>query len=47
MRGDLMLSAYLLRPSDSNYEISHLCAEYGVSVPEYKKTSSARQMKML
>ncbi len=34
--GDLMLSAYLLRPSDSNYEISHLCAEYGVSVPEYK-----------
>lgn len=31
-----MLSAYLLRPSDSNYEISHLCAEYGVSVPEYK-----------
>lgn len=36
VRGDLMLSAYLLRPSDSNYEISHLCAEYGVSVPEYK-----------
>lgn len=34
--GDLMLSAYLLRPSDSNYDISHLCAEYGVSVPEYK-----------
>lgn len=31
-----MLSAYLLRPSDNNYEISHLCAEYGVSVPEYK-----------
>ncbi len=31
-----MLSAYLLRPSDSNYDISHLCAEYGVSVPEYK-----------
>ena len=36
VRGDLMLSAYLLRPSDNNYEISHLCAEYGVSVPEYK-----------
>lgn len=34
--GDLMLSAYLLRPSDSNYDISHLCLEYGVSVPEYK-----------
>lgn len=33
--GDLMLSAYLLRPSDSNYEISHLCLEYGVPVPEY------------
>lgn len=34
--GDLMLSAYLLRPSDSNYDIDHLCLEYSVSVPEYK-----------
>lgn len=30
-----MLSAYLLRPSDSNYDISHLCLEYGVKIPEY------------
>lgn len=34
--GDLMLSAYLLRPSDSNYDIDHLCLEYSVSVPQYK-----------
>lgn len=33
--GDLMLSAYLLRPSDSNYELEHLCIEYGVKIPEY------------
>ncbi|MCC8016559.1 MAG: DNA polymerase I [Clostridiales bacterium] len=33
--GDLMLSAYLLRPSDSNYAIDHLCLEYGISLPEY------------
>lgn len=32
--GDLMLSAYLLRPSDSNYDIDHLCLEYGISLPE-------------
>jgi len=35
VKGDLMLSAYLLRPSDSNYDISHLCLEYGVKIPEY------------
>jgi len=35
VKGDLMLSAYLLRPSDSNYDIEHLCLEYGVPVPEY------------
>lgn len=34
--GDLMLSAYLLRPSDTNYDIEHLCMEYGVVVPEYE-----------
>ena len=34
--GDLMLSAYLLRPSDTNYDIEHLCLEYGVPVPEYQ-----------
>ncbi|MGN1201657.1 MAG: DNA polymerase I, partial [Eubacterium sp.] len=33
--GDLMLSAYLLRPSDSNYDIEHLCLEYGVKIPEF------------
>lgn len=36
--GDLMLSAYLLRPSDSNYAIDHLCIEYGVHMPEYKNS---------
>ena len=25
VKGDLMLSAYLLRPSDNNYDIAHLC----------------------
>lgn len=34
--GDLILSAYLLKPSDSNYAVEHLCLEYGVVVPEYK-----------
>ncbi len=33
--GDLMLSAYILRPSDSNYDVEHLCLEYGVPVPEF------------
>ena len=33
--GDLMLSAYLLRPSDTNYDIDHLCLEYGITLPEY------------
>ncbi|MCH5316090.1 MAG: DNA polymerase I [Eubacterium sp.] len=33
--GDLMLSAYLLRPSDSNYDLEHLCVEYSVPIPEY------------
>ncbi|MCC8073156.1 MAG: DNA polymerase I [Clostridiales bacterium] len=35
---DLMLSAYLLRPSDSNYDIEHLCVEYGVQMPEFLNT---------
>ncbi len=33
--GDLMLSAYLLKPSDSNYDIEHLALEYSVPLPEY------------
>lgn len=33
--GDLMLSAYLLRPSDTNYDIDHLCLEYSVPTPQY------------
>lgn len=32
--GDLMLSAYLLRPSDNNYDIDHLCLEYGIALPD-------------
>lgn len=34
--GDLMLSAYLLKPSDNNYSVSHLGLEYSVATPEYK-----------
>lgn len=34
--GDLMLSAYLLKPSDNNYTVSHLGLEYSVATPEYK-----------
>ena len=33
-----MLSAYLLRPSDSNYDLEHLCLEYSVCVPEFLNT---------
>lgn len=33
--GDLMLSAYLLSPSDSKYDIDHLCLEYGVAKPAF------------
>ncbi len=38
VKGDLMLSAYLLRPSDSNYGLEHLCLEYSVCVPEFLNT---------
>lgn len=31
--GDLMLSAYLLRPSDTKYDLEHLCLEYGIAAP--------------
>ncbi len=34
--GDLMLSAYLLKPSDSRYDIDHLCLDYRVGKPEAK-----------
>lgn len=36
--GDLMLSAYLLKPSDNNYDIEHLCLDYQVQMPEYKNS---------
>lgn len=36
--GDLMLSAYLLKPSDNRYDIEHLCLDYGVAMPEYKNS---------
>lgn len=36
--GDLMLSAYLLKPSDNKYDIEHLCMEYSVPMPEYKNS---------
>lgn len=40
--GDLMLSAYLLRPSDSNYDVDHLCLEYGIALPESKDEEVAQ-----
>ncbi|MBQ7740427.1 MAG: DNA polymerase I [Eubacterium sp.] len=36
VEGDLMLSAYLLKPSDSKYDIEHLCLEYSVYLPAFK-----------
>lgn len=42
--GDLMLSAYLLRPSDSNYDLEHLCVEYGVAIPEYLNALGEKDM---
>lgn len=42
--GDLMLSAYLLKPSDSNYDIEHLCMEYGVKVPEFLNTLGEKEI---
>lgn len=42
--GDLMLSAYLLRPSDSNYDLEHLCVEYGVAVPEFLNSLGEKDM---
>ncbi len=42
--GDLMLSAYLLRPSDSNYDIEHLCIEYGVNIPEFLNSLGEKDM---
>lgn len=36
--GDLMLSAYLLKPSDNKYDIEHLCLDYGIPMPEYKNS---------
>lgn len=36
VRGDLMLSAYLLRPDDKSYEPNHLCLEYGVDPVNYR-----------
>ena len=33
--GDLMLSAYLLKPSDNNYDIEHLCLDYNIALPKY------------
>lgn len=41
--GDLLLSAYLLRPSDTNYSIEHLCLEYGVTLPEYENETGLRE----
>jgi DNA polymerase-1 len=36
--GDLMLSAYLLKPSDNKYDIEHLCVDYFVAMPEFKNS---------
>ena len=45
--GDLMLSAYLLKPSDNNYSIDHLCMEYGVAIPEYKNSLGGSDEKVV
>lgn len=42
--GDLMLSAYLLRPSDNNYDVEHLCMEYGVTIPEFLNTLGEKDL---
>lgn len=42
--GDLMLSAYLLKPSDSNYDLEHLCVEYGVKIPEFLNALGEKDM---
>lgn len=42
--GDLMLSAYLLRPSDSNYDLEHLCVEYGIKIPEFLNALGEKDM---
>ena len=44
VKGDLMLSAYLLRPSDSNYDLEHLCMEYGVKIPAFLNTLGEKDM---
>lgn len=44
VKGDLMLSAYLLRPGDSNYDLEHLCLEYGVAVPEFTDSLGNKDM---
>ncbi len=38
IKGDLMLSAYLLSPSDSKYDIEHLAMEYSVAIPTFLNT---------
>lgn len=43
VRGDIMLSAYLLRPGDSDYSLAHLCLEYGVRVPEFLNTLGEKE----
>ena len=45
--GDLMLSAYLLKPSDNNYSIDHLCMEYGVAISEYKNSLGGSDEKVV
>ncbi len=44
VKGDLMLSAYLLRPSDSNYDLEHLCMEYGVKIPAFLNALGEKDM---
>ncbi len=44
VRGDIMLSAYLLRPDDNKYDIEHLCLEYNVKIPEFLNTLGEKDM---
>lgn len=36
VKGDLILSAYILKPSDNKYSIDHLCMEYNVPMPAFE-----------
>lgn len=42
IKGDLILSAYILKPSDNKYSIDHLCMEYNVPMPDFENSLGIR-----